>query len=146
MRSEVDPSVQFGKETQLTLINPQKWDDQGPDQDYPGRGDFVKIHYSVYVDGDLGAGPFDTSRGHESPFEFQLGSAKVIAGLERAVQHMRVGARVEVLIPSNLAYGSQGAGGGVVPPYADLVFDIELMAFGKPEEVSNTNKRAQQEL
>ncbi len=54
------------------------------------------------------------------PFEFEVGAGKVIAGLERTVHGMRTGEARRVFVPSALAYGSAGAGAGVVPPYADL--------------------------
>ena len=91
----------------------------------PRLGDTVTIHYDARL-APAAAEPFDSTRQGE-PFTFMIGAAKVIHGLERAVSTMRPGDRREVFVPSGLAYGSLGAGDGVVPPFADLVFDIELL-------------------
>ena len=70
---------------------------------------------------------FDTSVG-KTPFSFKLGSGQVIAGWDQGVVGMKVGGTRTLIIPSSLAYGSAGAGGGLIPPNAALVFTVELLA------------------
>ncbi len=62
-----------------------------------------------------------------TPLEFQLGAGKVIKGWEQGVAGMKVGGKRTLIIPSALAYGKRGAGGGVIPPDSDLIFDVELL-------------------
>ncbi len=69
---------------------------------------------------------FDTSVGKQ-PFAFVLGAGQVIAGWDRGVAGMKVGGLRRLVIPPDLAYGSAGAGGGVIPPNATLVFEVELL-------------------
>ena len=72
---------------------------------------------------------FDSSRDRGQPFRFVIGAGQVIRGWEEGVQGMRVGSQRRLIVPSDLAYGERGAGGGVIPPNATLVFDIELLAI-----------------
>ena len=105
----------------------------------PERGDVVRIHYDAWLADAQDGAPFDSSRsavgadGVGVPFEFEVGTARVIAGLERTVRRMRAGDACRVFVPSALAYGSAGSGGGVVPPYADLVFAVELISVTPSE-------------
>jgi FKBP-type peptidyl-prolyl cis-trans isomerase FkpA len=69
---------------------------------------------------------FSSSAGG-APFTFMLGAGEVIAGWDRGAAGMKVGGQRRLIIPPALAYGSAGAGGGVIPPNATLVFDIELL-------------------
>ena len=61
------------------------------------------------------------------PLEFQLGAGKVIKGWDQGVVGMKVGGKRTLIIPSELAYGKRGAGGGSIPPDSDLIFDVELL-------------------
>jgi FKBP-type peptidyl-prolyl cis-trans isomerase FkpA len=69
---------------------------------------------------------FDTSIGRE-PLEFQLGAGRVIKGWEQGVAGMKVGGKRTLIIPSHLAYGKRGAGGGMIPADSDLIFEVELL-------------------
>ena len=89
-------------------------------------GQTVRVHYTgVLTDGVK----FDSSKDRNQPFEFQIGG-QVIAGWNEGVQGMKVGGTRKLTIPSDLGYGSRGAG-GVIPPNATLLFDIELLEIKK---------------
>lgn len=91
-------------------------------------GDVVKVHYTGWLkteDGSRGE-KFDSSLDRGDPFSFPLGGGRVIPGWDIGVQGMQVGGKRVLDIPSELAYGAQGAG-GVIPPNADLIFEVELL-------------------
>ena len=69
---------------------------------------------------------FDSSLRRNLPFEFKIGEGRVIKGWEEALKILRVGEKASFIIPSDLAYGARGAG-GVIPPNATLIFEIELL-------------------
>lgn len=93
-------------------------------------GKHVTVHYSGWLydpaQPDMKGKPFDSSREAGRPFTFALGAGQVIAGWDQGVQGMKVGGQRRLVIPHPLAYGESGAG-GVIPPRASLVFDVELL-------------------
>jgi FKBP-type peptidyl-prolyl cis-trans isomerase FkpA len=91
-------------------------------------GRSVSVHYTGWLQYGGGKGrKFDSSRGRNEAFEFQLGAGRVIKGWDEGVQGMRIGGSRRLTIPPELGYGSRGAG-GVIPPNATLIFEVELIA------------------
>ncbi|MBV8934582.1 MAG: FKBP-type peptidyl-prolyl cis-trans isomerase [Alphaproteobacteria bacterium] len=91
-------------------------------------GSKVSVHYTgwLYNNGAKGA-KFDSSIDRGQPFQFTLGAHQVIAGWDEGVAGMKVGGKRTLIIPPELGYGARGAG-GVIPPNATLMFDVELLA------------------
>ncbi|WP_272152076.1 peptidylprolyl isomerase [Tenacibaculum aiptasiae] len=87
------------------------------------KGAMVSVHYKgQLLDGTV----FDSSYKRKQPIDFAIGVGQVIAGWDEGIQLLKVGDKARLVIPSNLAYGEAGAG-GVIPPNATLIFDVELM-------------------
>jgi peptidylprolyl isomerase len=93
------------------------------DGDSPQPGQMVLVHYTGWLeDGTM----FDSSLSRGQPFSFVIGQGQVIAGWDEGVASMKVGGKRQLVIPAELAYGQQGAG-GVIPPDATLIFEVELL-------------------
>jgi FKBP-type peptidyl-prolyl cis-trans isomerase len=94
----------------------------------PQPGQICVMHYTgwLYENGQKGK-KFDSSVDRNEPFEFPIGKHQVIAGWDEGVASMKVGGKRTLIIPPELGYGARGAG-GVIPPNATLIFDVELLA------------------
>lgn len=88
-------------------------------------GKTVSVHYT----GTLQANgkKFDASYDRGKPFSFQLGAGRVIKGWDQGVAGMKIGGKRKLTIPPELGYGASGAGNGLIPPHATLVFEVELL-------------------
>ncbi len=95
----------------------------------PKTGQICVMHYTgwLYQNGAKGA-KFDSSVDRGQPFEFPIGTGRVIKGWDEGVASMKVGGKRTLIIPPDLGYGARGAG-GVIPPNATLVFEVELLAL-----------------
>jgi peptidylprolyl isomerase len=105
----------------------QYWDIKAGTGDAAVAGKPVRVHYTGWLtDGKK----FDSSVDRGQPFTFKLGAGEVIPGWDEGVSGMKVGGKRQLKIPAKLGYGDRGAG-GVIPPNATLIFDVELLGVGK---------------
>jgi peptidylprolyl isomerase len=94
----------------------------------PQPGQICVMHYTGWLSENGAKGKkFDSSVDRGKPFEFPIGQHKVIAGWDEGVATMKVGGKRTLIIPSDLGYGERGAGHGLIPPGATLIFDVELL-------------------
>jgi peptidylprolyl isomerase len=94
----------------------------------PKTGQTCVMHYTGWLYENATKGKkFDSSVDRNEPFEFKIGLHQVIAGWDEGVSTMKVGGKRTLIIPPELGYGARGAG-GVIPPNATLIFDVELLA------------------
>ena len=93
-----------------------------------GRG--ISVHYTGWLydptQPEMKGRMFDSSR-ERGPFNFQLGAGQVIPGWDQGFDGMKIGGRRRLIIPPSLGYGVDGAGGGIIPPNATLIFEMELL-------------------
>jgi peptidylprolyl isomerase len=92
----------------------------------PKPGDSVSVHYTGWL---KSGEKFDSSRDRGQPLVFPLGRGRVIKGWDEGVASMKVGGKRKLIIPAHLGYGDRGAG-GVIPPGATLIFEVELVGIG----------------
>lgn len=98
--------------------------------DQPIQGKKVTVHYTGWLDNNGEPGKkFDSSRDRGEPFVFTIGVQQVISGWDLGVATMRVGGRRRLILAPQHGYGARGAG-GVIPPNATLIFDVELLGVG----------------
>ena len=117
-----------GKKPMTTASGLQYTDETVGTGAQPKSGQTAVVHYTgwLYVNGAKGK-KFDSSHDRNEPFEFPVGRGRVIKGWDEGVATMKVGGKRTLIIPPALGYGASGAG-GVIPPNATLMFDVELLA------------------
>ncbi len=121
-QSSSGPTKVEGKPV-TTVSGLKYWDIKVGDGPVAKPGMKVKVHYTGWL---TNGKKFDSSLDRGQPFEFDLGKGMVIKGWDEGVSGMKVGGKRQLQIPPELGYGSRGAG-GVIPPNATLIFDVELL-------------------
>lgn len=92
----------------------------------PKKGELVTVHYTGWL---TTGEKFDSSVDRDEPFQFVLGARQVIAGWDQGVAQMKIGDKVRLTLPPELAYGAGGYP-GAIPPNATLIFEVELLEIG----------------
>jgi FKBP-type peptidyl-prolyl cis-trans isomerase FkpA len=126
-KAENTESSSMGQSNITELV---KQDDAAGSGNEAVAGRQVSVHYTGWLydqsKGDHKGTKFDSSRDRNEPFAFRLGAGQVIQGWDQGVAGMKVGGKRTLTIPPQLGYGAQGAG-GVIPPNATLLFEVELL-------------------
>jgi FKBP-type peptidyl-prolyl cis-trans isomerase len=134
--SDIPPNATLLFEVELLGISAMKKTDSGLEyRDIkegtgasPKQGQTCVVHYTGWLwDGAAKGRKFDSSVDSSKPLSFPVGVKRVIAGWDEGVATMKVGGKRELLVPPALGYGARGAGGGVIPPNATLLFEVELL-------------------
>lgn len=116
--------------TDIKMVDLVKTDVKVGDGAEATAGKMVSVHYTGWLYDEAAADKhgkkFDSSRDRGQPFQFPLGGGQVIKGWDQGVQGMKIGGQRTLVIPAEMGYGARGAG-GVIPPNATLVFDVELL-------------------
>ncbi|NSL55456.1 FKBP-type peptidyl-prolyl cis-trans isomerase [Uliginosibacterium sp. IMCC34675] len=121
---EVEPGLDMTMRDPITTASGLTYDDSILGTGAEAKaGKYVSVHYTGWL---TTGEKFDSSKDRGDPFSFPLGGRRVIAGWDEGVQGMKVGGTRKLLIPAELGYGARGAG-GVIPPNATLVFEVELL-------------------
>jgi FKBP-type peptidyl-prolyl cis-trans isomerase FkpA len=113
----------------ITTVSGLQYDDINlGDGAEAAAGSHVTVHYTGWLQNDDGSAgsKFDSSKDRNEPFSFPLGAGHVIKGWDEGVQGMKIGGVRKLVIPAGLGYGARGAG-GVIPPNATLIFEVELL-------------------
>jgi FKBP-type peptidyl-prolyl cis-trans isomerase len=111
--------------TQMTDSGLKFEDTTAGDGETASKGHTVSVHYTGWLENGT---KFDSSKDRNDPFEFKLGAGQVIRGWDEGVAGMKVGGIRRLTIPPQLGYGDRGAG-GVIPPKATLIFEVELLSI-----------------
>lgn len=110
----------------VTTASGLQYEDTAPGDGQEAKaGDTVSVHYTGWLEDGT---KFDSSKDRHQAFEFPLGAGRVIKGWDEGVAGMKVGGIRKLTIPAELGYGSRGAG-GVIPPNAILIFEVELLSI-----------------
>ncbi len=104
----------------------QYWEIKAGTGDTAVAGNRVRVHYTGWLEDGK---KFDSSVDRGQPFAFSLGAGEVIRGWDEGVAGMKVGGKRQLRIPPELGYGARGTGGGLIPPNATLIFDVELLGI-----------------
>lgn len=119
-KAAVIPTGAIKTRTGLTYLITKR----GTGRRRPLKGQTVSVHYTGTLTNGV---KFDSSRDRNEPIEFLIGMGKVIKGWDEGIGKLRVGDQAILVIPPKLGYGARGAGGGVIPPNATLIFIVELV-------------------
>lgn len=127
--SSTETKSKTGKQTTDSGLSYEVLTAPAADAKQPTEGQTAQVHYTGWLDEDGKPGTkFDSSVDRGTPFEFPVGMGYVIRGWDEAVADMKTGEKRRIYLPSELGYGARGAG-GAIPPNADLIFDVELLAI-----------------